>query len=224
MLCRHETCMFPLMCSKCLQIHEAEYQAGEHKMVEVYDTFDSEEKRIQFSQDLAKEMEIIDSEIDNKQDMLKSAYSEFTMKVMQVCHRYYVNNNIDTVRENLRNEFEISKAEYQVQMNPDTLRKMAEDFLRLRKVDEAIKENSHHIMSKEQIFQHIENELENLNQHVTNQLLRLETKYKEDLLSIVDYDIEKHLSLLDGQGLKQAKALGSQGNSKVAISLENDEK
>ena len=196
MYCKDDRCMFPLMCSKCLETHEKEYRESQHQIEKIETIFDSESLKQEFIQDYNKQMKAIERDTKEKQEVLKGAYSEFTTQVIQACHRYYINNNIDNVLENLRNEFEMSKAEYQIQMNPNTLKKMAEDYLRLRKVDEAIKHNSEYIMTKEEIFQNIENELENLNGHVTNKLSNLEKEYKKQLLNIVDYDIEKHLELL----------------------------
>jgi hypothetical protein len=199
MYCKDDRCMFPLMCTKCLEIHQKEYPNNSHEIESIDNIFESEDKKLEFAEEYTKQMEVIENETKDKQEVLKGAYSEFTTQVIQACHRYYVNNNIDNVLENLRNEFEMSKAEYQIQMNPDTLKKMAEDYLRLRKVDDAIKNNSKYIMTKDEIFQNIENELENLNGHVTNQLTKLETEYKKQLLNIVDYNIEKHLELLINQ-------------------------
>lgn len=196
MYCKDERCMFPLMCSECLKIHQREYHNADHEIDSIDNMFENKEKKMEFAEEYTKQMKSIENDTRDKQEILKGAYNEFTTQVIQSCHRYYVNNNIDNVLEHLRNEFEMSKAEYQIQMNPENLKKMAEDYLKLRKVDDAIKNNSKYIMTKDEIFQNIENELENLNGHVTNQLAKLENEYKLQLMNIVDYDIEKHLEIL----------------------------
>ena len=207
MYCKDDRCMFPLMCRICVKIHNKEYQHSNHEVDSIDSIFENEEKKLEFAEDYRKQMTLIEKDTRDKQEVLKSAYNDFTTSVIEACHRYYVNNNIDNVLENLRNDFEMSKADYQIQMNPETLKKMAEDYLKLRKVDNAIKNNSQFIMTKEEIFENIENELENLNGHVTSQLGLLEREYKNQLLNIVDYDIEKHLELLIAQEA-EAKSKG----------------
>ena len=193
--CKNDRCMFPILCSKCLKEHNIEYSVS-HEIIEIDTLFENQEKKLEFIEEYNKNMDSIESETQDKKEILKGAYSEFTHEVLQACHKYYINNSIDNVLENLRNEFEMSKAEYQNQMSQETLRKMAEDYLKLRKVDDAIKNNSMFIMTKEQIFQNIENELENLNGMVRHQLNNLEDNYKKQLLNVVDYDIERHLDKL----------------------------
>ena len=194
--CENDMCMYPLLCEECLKMHKIEYDAKNHKIVPVASLFSDKTVKSEFIKEYNTEMKTIDKETQEKKEILKGAYNEFTHEVLQACHKYYINNNVDNVLEELRNEFEMSKVEYQNHMTQETLRKMAEDYLRLRKVDEAIQNNNRFIMSREQIFQNIENELENLNGMVQEQLTKLESGYKQQLQNVVDYDIESHLERL----------------------------
>lgn len=195
--CVNEKCMYPLLCIECLDEHQKEYSMfNNHELKPIEELFDEEEKRLEFIEEYNKDMDTIEKETQEKKEILKGAYNEFTHEVLKSCHRYFINNNIDNVVENLKNEFEFSKAEYQNQMTPETLKKMAEDYLKLQKVSQVLKEKPDFLLSKEQLFENIENELENLNTMVQSQLNRLKTNYKEQLKNVVDYDIEKHFDRL----------------------------
>ena len=206
--CKDERCMYPLLCSICEELHKKEYKNKEsHELLPILNLFENEEQKLEFIKEYNSDMDKIDSQTQEKKEILKGAYNEFTYEILSTCHKYFINNNISNVVENLKDEFEMSKGEYQNEMTTETLKQMAESYMKLQKVDQILKEKPNFLLSKEQLFENIENELENLDGMIKAKFLKLKENYISQLSSVVDYDITTHFDKLLAEELKRENEL-----------------
>ena len=154
-------------------------------MKRIDELFPDEAERNEFIAEYSKELDDARKEIKNQTETVKDCHDNFSEELMRQCHKNLMNNNLPNILEFYNEQFQLARSSWEEEQNLKSLRKLAECYAVLLKIDDLQKKRGNESEVNEKVLNGIIKEMDRLKRLSTEEIRKLHEEHLQDILEYV---------------------------------------
>ena len=165
------------------ELSEDKKSRGVFKRID--ELFPDEGERNEFIAEYTKELEEARKEIKNQTETVKDCHDNFSEELMRQCHKNLMNNNLPNILEFYNEQFQLARSSWEEEQDLKSLRKLAECYAVLLKIDDLQKKRGNESEVNEKVLNGIIKEMERLKKLSQEEIRKLHEEHLEDIKEYV---------------------------------------
>ena len=178
------------LCQKCVD-GLSEEKRGRAVLKTVEELFPDEAARNAFVSEYTVELDKARQEVKNQTETVKDCHDNFSEELMRQCHKNLINNNLPNILDFYNEQFQMSRSSWEEEQNLKGLRKLAESYAILLKIDDIQKKRGNEKDVNEKVLQGIITEMERLKKLSTEEIRKLHDEHLQDILDYVPNNFDE---------------------------------
>ena len=162
----------------------SEEKKGRAVLKSIEELFPDEAERNAFITEYGAELDKARKEVKDQTETVKDCHDNFSEELMRQCHKNLINNNLPNILEYYNEQFQMARSSWEEEQDLKGLRKLAECYAILLKIDDIQKKRGDQKDVNEKVLTGISNEMERLKKLSLDEIRKL---HEEHLQDIVDY-------------------------------------
>ena len=156
----------------------------------VEELFPDEADRKAFFEEYGPELEKSRKEIKNQTETVKDCHDNFSEELMRQCHKNLMNNNLPNILEFYNEQFQLARSSWEEDQDLKSLRKLAECYAVLLKIDDLQKKRGNESEVNEKVLAGIIKEMERLKKLSHDEIKKLHEEHLEDIKTYIPNNFE----------------------------------
>ena len=157
----------------------------------VEELFPDEAERNAFIEEYSQELEKGRKEIKNQTETVKDCHDNFSEELMRQCHRNLMNNNLPNILEFYNEQFQLARSSWEEEADLKSLRKLAECYAILLKIDDLEKKRGSENEVNEKVLNGIIKEMQRLKKLSNEEIKKLHEEHLQDILDYVPNNFDE---------------------------------
>ena len=169
----------------------SEEKRGRAVLKTLEELYPDEAERNAFVEEYAAELDQARKEIKNQTETVKDCHDNFSEELMRQCHRNLMNNNLPNILEHYNEQFQLARSQWEEDQDLKSLRKLAEAYAILLKIDDLQKKRGDEKDVNEKVLLGITNEMERLKKMSIEKIKELHADHLQDILEYVPNNFDE---------------------------------